>query len=120
MCAHLHARAQGSSSDVVKLAMVRTVAALRSAGIRGRLLSMVHDELVFEVEAAAAERAAGVVQAAMEAAGRLGRNAIGVQLKVMGSGRGGRGGQVPGSSHGIAAVSAHPLPAIRCRRVPLP
>ncbi len=81
-CILLHTRPQGSSSDVVKLAMVRTVAALRGAGIRGRLLSMVHDELVFEVEAGDAERAAGVVQAAMEAAGRLGRNAIGVQLKV--------------------------------------
>jgi DNA polymerase I len=52
----LNAPIQGSAADLIKVAMLRIDAALRSAGLGSRMLLQVHDELVFEV--AAGERAA--------------------------------------------------------------
>ncbi|MEK0316110.1 DNA polymerase I [Cohnella sp. 56] len=40
---------QGTAADIIKLAMVRMADALRSKGLRSRMLLQVHDELVFEV-----------------------------------------------------------------------
>ena len=40
---------QGTSADMIKLAMVRVDAALRSGGYKTRMLLQVHDELLFEV-----------------------------------------------------------------------
>jgi DNA polymerase-1 len=40
---------QGSAADLIKLAMIRIHAAIRSRGLAGRMLLQVHDELVFEV-----------------------------------------------------------------------
>jgi DNA polymerase-1 len=51
----LNAPIQGSAADIIKVAMLRVDAALRTAGLRSRMLLQVHDELVFEV--AAGERA---------------------------------------------------------------
>ncbi|WP_408899206.1 DNA polymerase I [Nocardioides sp. R1-1] len=45
----LNAPIQGSAADLIKVAMLRTDAALRSSGLRSRMLLQVHDELVFEV-----------------------------------------------------------------------
>jgi DNA polymerase-1 len=45
----LNAPIQGSAADVIKVAMLRIDAALRSAGLASRMLLQVHDELVFEV-----------------------------------------------------------------------
>ncbi|MDQ6524074.1 DNA polymerase I [Nocardioides sp. LHD-245] len=45
----LNAPIQGSAADLIKVAMLRTDAALRRAGLRSRMLLQVHDELVFEV-----------------------------------------------------------------------
>ena len=45
----LNAPIQGSAADVIKVAMLRVDAALRSAGLASRMLLQVHDELVFEV-----------------------------------------------------------------------
>jgi DNA polymerase-1 len=40
---------QGTASDLIKLAMVRLAAALRSRGLAARMLLQVHDELLLEV-----------------------------------------------------------------------
>ncbi len=45
----LNAPIQGSAADIIKIAMLRVDAALRTAGLRSRTLLQVHDELVFEV-----------------------------------------------------------------------
>jgi DNA polymerase-1 len=44
----VNAPIQGSSADMIKLAMVRVDAALGERGFRARMLLQVHDELVFE------------------------------------------------------------------------
>jgi DNA polymerase-1 len=44
----MNAPIQGSSADMIKLAMVRIDARLRERGLRARMLLQVHDELVFE------------------------------------------------------------------------
>src|SRR5206468_1831785 len=45
----LNAPIQGSAADIIKVAMLRVAAGLRSAGLTSRLLLQVHDELVLEV-----------------------------------------------------------------------
>jgi DNA polymerase I len=44
----MNAPIQGSSADMIKLAMVRVDAALRDRGLQTRMLLQVHDELLFE------------------------------------------------------------------------
>jgi len=56
---------QGSAADLVKLAMLRVHAALARSG-RARLLLQVHDELLFECPAGAADAVAEQVRAEME------------------------------------------------------
>lgn len=45
----LNAPIQGSAADLVKVAMLQVDVALKSAGVKSRLLLQVHDELVIEV-----------------------------------------------------------------------
>ncbi|MGH3825585.1 MAG: DNA polymerase I, partial [Pseudonocardiaceae bacterium] len=45
----LNAPIQGSAADIIKIAMLRVVRALRAEGLRSRTLLQVHDELVLEV-----------------------------------------------------------------------
>ncbi|MFI7543264.1 DNA polymerase I [Actinoplanes sp. NPDC049599] len=45
----LNAPIQGSAADIIKVAMLRVDAALRTAGLTSRMLLQVHDELVFDV-----------------------------------------------------------------------
>jgi len=45
----LNAPIQGSAADIIKVAMLRVDRALRTEGLRSRMLLQVHDELVFEV-----------------------------------------------------------------------
>jgi DNA polymerase-1 len=67
----LNAPIQGSAADVFKLGMLRVDRALAAADLDCHMLLTVHDELVFEVEAARVEEAAALVKAEMEAAYEL-------------------------------------------------
>jgi len=57
---------QGSAADLMKLAMVRIDAALRSSGLDAEMLLQIHDELIFEVRASQAKEAAELVKSHME------------------------------------------------------
>ncbi|MEB3262012.1 MAG: DNA polymerase, partial [Cyanobacteriota bacterium] len=59
---------QGSSADIIKLAMVQLDRALRQAGLPARLLLQVHDELVLEAEPAALEAVLTLTRETMEQA----------------------------------------------------
>jgi DNA polymerase-1 len=45
----LNAPIQGSAADIIKVAMINVTRALRSEGLRSRVLLQVHDELVVEI-----------------------------------------------------------------------
>ncbi len=47
---------QGTAADIMKVAMVRTDAAMGKAGLRGRLILQIHDELLFEAPREEAEQ----------------------------------------------------------------
>jgi len=57
---------QGSSADIIKLAMVQLQTALQQQGLPAQLLLQVHDELVLEVEPAALETVRQLVVQTME------------------------------------------------------
>ncbi len=44
----INAPLQGSAADIIKRAMIRMPGALKAAGLKGKMLLQVHDELVFE------------------------------------------------------------------------
>ena len=44
----VNAPIQGSAADVIKLAMIEVDRAMRSSGMKSRMLLQVHDELVFD------------------------------------------------------------------------
>jgi DNA polymerase-1 len=62
---------QGSSSDIVKLAMLRVAESLRREKLKARMILQVHDELVFEVPKKEVEKTSQVVKAAMESAAKI-------------------------------------------------
>jgi DNA polymerase-1 len=59
---------QGTAADIIKKAMVDVYRQLRTDGLKSRILLQVHDELVLEIIAEEAEKVAGIVKKAMEAA----------------------------------------------------
>jgi DNA polymerase-1 len=59
---------QGSAADLMKLAMVRVDAALAREGLAAEMLLQIHDELIFEADAATIEATAGLVRREMEGA----------------------------------------------------
>ncbi len=59
---------QGTSADMIKIAMVRIAEALRSGGYAARMLLQVHDELVFEVPDAESEAMRGLIPGLMQEA----------------------------------------------------
>jgi DNA polymerase-1 len=59
---------QGTASDIVKIAMLKVDEELKREGVEAQLLMQVHDELLVEASAAAAEHAAGILKREMEAA----------------------------------------------------
>ncbi|WP_298886413.1 DNA polymerase I [uncultured Serinicoccus sp.] len=67
----LNAPIQGSAADIIKVAMLRTEAALREAGLATRMLLQVHDELVLEVAAGEETRVETLVREQMGAAAEL-------------------------------------------------
>ncbi len=64
----MNAPVQGTASDMIKIAMVRTHAALRERGLRGRMLLQVHDELLFEAPPDEVEAIVALARQLMEAA----------------------------------------------------
>lgn len=67
----INARIQGTAADLLKLAMIEVDARLAKEHPEVRLLLTVHDELVFEVPEADAERVAQVVKEEMEGVAQL-------------------------------------------------
>ena len=61
----INAPIQGTAADIMKIAMLQIPAALQKAGLRGKMLLQVHDELVLECPKAEMEKTAGVVQETM-------------------------------------------------------
>ena len=57
---------QGTAADIIKLAMVRVHARLKSEGLSSRLILQVHDELIAECPEAEAQRVAALVEEEME------------------------------------------------------
>ena len=62
---------QGSSADIIKLAMIQLQAAIEQKGLPARLLLQVHDELVLEVDPQALETTQELVVSTMEKAVKL-------------------------------------------------
>ncbi len=62
---------QGTAADIIKVAMIRVDRALREHGLRSRLISQVHDELILECPPEEAEEAGRLLREAMENAIRL-------------------------------------------------
>ena len=69
--AAINAPFQGGAAEIIKRAMVRVPQALRDAGLSGRMLLQVHDELVLEVPEAEAEATARLLRQVMESAAEL-------------------------------------------------
>ena len=67
----LNAPIQGSAADLVKVAMLKVDVALKSAGVKSRLLLQVHDELVVEVAKGELEQVTQIVVENMGAVGDL-------------------------------------------------
>ena len=59
---------QGTAADIMKLAMLRVYERIQSGEIRSDMLLQIHDELIFEADAEAAERAAQLIKQTMESA----------------------------------------------------
>ena len=64
----VNAPIQGSAADVIKVAMVRLDEAMRTAGLRAKMIMQVHDELVFDVPLAEVETLSALIREHMEAA----------------------------------------------------
>ncbi|QQS44929.1 MAG: hypothetical protein IPM66_13225 [Acidobacteriota bacterium] len=62
---------QGSASDIVKLAMIEVVSALKRHKLKARMILQVHDELVFEVPKKEIKQTTEVVRQAMEGVAKL-------------------------------------------------
>lgn len=61
----INAPIQGTAADIMKRAMIRMPAALAAAGLTGRMLLQVHDELLFEVPQEEAAATAELVKTIM-------------------------------------------------------
>lgn len=66
--ASINAPIQGSAADIIRRAMIKMEPALNEAGIAADMLLQVHDELIFEVDEAEAERAIPKIVEVMEGA----------------------------------------------------
>ena len=57
---------QGSSADIIKLAMINVSRALKDEGIDARLILQIHDELIVEASEECSEKAAEILKREME------------------------------------------------------
>ena len=57
---------QGTAADIIKLAMIRVCRAMKDAGLQGKLILQVHDELIVESPAEEAEACASLIKNTME------------------------------------------------------
>ena len=57
---------QGSSADIIKLAMINVRDALKKEGIDARLILQIHDELIVESALDCAQRASEILKREME------------------------------------------------------
>ena len=62
---------QGSSADIIKIAMVNIFKALKEKGMKTKLILQVHDELVLDAPIDEAEEAARILKEEMENAVKL-------------------------------------------------
>ena len=62
---------QGTAADIIKLAMIRVDARLRSEGLEARLVLQVHDELIVECPEQEAEQVKALLQEEMEGVAAL-------------------------------------------------
>ncbi|MBB6253438.1 DNA polymerase I [Nitrospirillum iridis] len=67
----INAPIQGTAADIIRRAMARVPGALATAGLTGRMLLQVHDELLFEVPVAEVDATIPVVRQVMEGAASL-------------------------------------------------
>jgi len=67
----LNAPIQGSAADIMKVAMLNVVQAMRTEGLTSRLLLQVHDELIFEIAAGESEKLSSLVEREMSKAAEL-------------------------------------------------
>jgi DNA polymerase I len=61
----INAPIQGTAADIMKIAMLRIPPALKAAGLKGKMLLQVHDELVLEVPDKELKKTARLVQETM-------------------------------------------------------
>lgn len=64
----INAPIQGTAADIMKIAMLRIPSALKNAGLKGKMLLQVHDELVLECPESEIQETAQVVQETMASA----------------------------------------------------
>ena len=57
---------QGSAADIIKIAMVHVDKALREAGLHGRLVLQIHDELIVDAPESEAETIQSLMKSCME------------------------------------------------------
>jgi len=67
----LNAPIQGSAADIIKVAMLNVVRAIRAESLGSRLLLQVHDELIFEIAPGEADALTALVHREMESAAQL-------------------------------------------------
>lgn len=62
---------QGSSADIIKIAMVNVDSVLKAEGLKTRIILQVHDELILEAPEAEVKRASEILKEKMETAVEL-------------------------------------------------
>jgi DNA polymerase-1 len=67
----VNAPIQGSAADIIKVAMINIAEALKSSGLKAKMIMQVHDELVFDVHKDELEALKPIVKNCMEGAVKL-------------------------------------------------
>jgi DNA polymerase-1 len=62
----INAPIQGTSADIIKLAMIKTDRRIKQEGLQSRMILQIHDELVFETTPDEVERLENIVREEME------------------------------------------------------